>query len=353
MTLFRFKNVCIEAMAVHFPETEVTSAELEDKLAPMYERLKIPFGTLEKLSGVKSRHLWDRKTMPSEVATVAARAALEQIDFDPNLIGALINCSVSRDYFEPATACMVHRNLGFDERVMAFDITNACIGFSDGMMTVANMIENGSIKAALLTSGETITRIIEANLDKMLKDETITRDKLLRLLPTFTLGSGAVSYVLCHESLSRQKHKFIGAVARSASDCSELCMGNEDFALEQADGIEPLMETDSAKLIAAASKLGARAREEFTEAFGWTGEDIDHVFCHQVGKQVNEAFYAPQGLDLSKEFTIYRQYGNLVSAALPAALTIGAQEKPLKKGEKVLLTAYGSGLNCRFLGIEW
>lgn len=64
------------------------------------------------------------------------------------------------------------------------------------------------------------------------------------------------------------------------------------------------------------------------------------------------------GLDIEKEFTIYRKYGNLVSAALPTALALGidqrtSEEKTLNKKDKILLTAFGSGLNSIFIGMEW
>jgi orotate phosphoribosyltransferase-like protein len=74
-----------------------------------------------------------------------------------------------------------------------------------------------------------------------------------------------------------------------------------------------------------------------TAALGWSKEHVDHVFCHQVGRQVNEAFYREMGLDFDKDFAIYNRYGNMVSAALPAALAIGAEEKKIQPGEKVLL----------------
>jgi 3-oxoacyl-[acyl-carrier-protein] synthase-3 len=72
-----------------------------------------------------------------------------------------------------------------------------------------------------------------------------------------------------------------------------------------------------------------------------------------VGRQVNEAFYREMGLDFDKDFAIYKRYGNMVSVALPAALAIGVDEKDIQPREKVLLTAFGSGLNTRFLGFEW
>ena len=356
---FRFKSVCVQSMAVNLPDQEVTSAELEDQLAPLYQRLQIPFGTLEKLSGVKARRLWPRATMPSDVAKVAAERAIEKAGISKDQIDLVVNCSVTRDFFEPATACLSHQKLGLSERTMAFDITNACIGFSNGLLQAATMIEAGVIKTALVTSGETITPIIESTVFHLQKNNEIQRDDLLKILPTFTLGCGSVAYVLTHESLSRslsassQKPKLIGAVGRSATAHSDLCAGNADYQLFDNAQVSPLMYTESAKLMAAASKLGGRMFKDFSEHIGWSREDVNHVFCHQVGKQVNDAFYREMGLDIEKEFTVYKNLGNLVSAALPTCLAIGAEEKGMKSGDKVLLTAFGSGLNSIFLGFIW
>lgn len=349
----RFKHVCIESFAVHMPDEEVTSAQIEDKLAPIYQRLGIPFGTLEKLSGIKSRYFFPPTVKPSAVATVAAKQALEQIGFDRSHLKAVFSCSVTRDYFEPATACLVHRNLGLPEQSIALDITNACIGFSNGIMLLGNLIETGVVKAGILVSGENISRTVDSLLAHMLKDESVGREELIQMLPTFTLGCGAVAYVLCHESIATRKHKIIGWATRSASEFNDLCSGNGDFCVAQVTGFNPIMSTESSKLIDSASKLGGRVWKDFSSAFGWTKDDVDHIFCHQVGRQVNQGFYDEMALDFEKEFTIYRKFGNLISAALPTALAMGVKEKNLQPGEKVLLTAFGSGLNCIFTGIEW
>lgn len=353
MQPFRFSKVYLESFGTEFPDLALSSVEIEDRLAPLYERLKIPAGTLEKLSGVKSRYMWKRGTLPSVGASKACSMALEGCSIPRDKIGAIINCSVSRDYFEPATACLVHQNIGLSERAIAFDVSNACIGFSNGLMTVAQMIESGAIEAGIIVSCETVAVLVDATMKALTTDQTIDRDRLLRLLPTFTLGCGAVAWVLCNESLARSGHRYIGSVTRSRTEHSDLCIGNVDYQMSDTSDFDPLMNTESAKLMASAAKLGGQLFKDFSEAFGWSREDVDHLFCHQVGKQVNEAFYREVGLDIKKEYTIYQQYGNLVSAALPTAVTMGAKAKPLSSGEKVLLTAYGSGLNSIFSGFIW
>lgn len=353
MLSFSFKHVCIESYSLELPPNQVSSAEMEDRLAPLYQKLQVPFGTLEKLSGIKSRNFYDRKVKPSQVATSVARQALDKVGFEREHVKALFNCSVSRDFFEPATAVLIHRNLGFAEDAMAMDITNACIGFSNGLILMANLIESGVLKAGLVVSGETLEYITDASTKCLVDENHIDREALLKMLPTFTLGSGAVAMVLCHESIATQKHHVIGSVARSASEHSDLCIGNADFCYHSNGDLNPLMQTDSHPLMAAAAKLGARAWQDASKTLGWSRDDIDHIFCHQVGRQVNEGFYRTMGLPMEKEHTVYQRYGNMVSAALPSALITHANEGVLKTGEKVLLTAFGSGLNAIFTGLVW
>ena len=340
-------------MALNQPPLELSSEEIEDRLAPLYQKLGIPFGTLEKLSGVKNRYLWEPSILPSQAGTIACQKALELSSVKLEDIGAVISCSVTRDYFEPAVASLIHLNLGLRENSISFDISNACIGFSDGMTVLANMIESGAVKAGIVVSAETTTRMIENCITHLMQREDISRDELLKLLPTLTLGCSAVAFVMTHESISNTGHKLKGVVCRSASQHSDLCVGDADYAMSQGADFNPIMRTESSKLISSAAKLGGRTWKEATEVFGWSKDDVDHIFCHQVGKQVNDAFYKEMGLAIEKEFTIYKRFGNPVSAALPTALVVGAEEKPLNKGDKVLLTAFGSGLNCRFIALEW
>ena len=341
-------------MAVNTPPIKVTSSEIEDRLAPVYERLKIPFGTLEKLSGIKSRNFWDSSVMPSEAATTAATYAIEKAGFDRNKIGALFSCSVTRDFFEPATACLIHNNLGLPETCMVMDISNACLGFQDGMMVLANLIESGVVKAGVVVSGEAISRTLDNAIKHLVERPTGDRDQFLKLLPMFTLGSGAVAFVLAHDSIATSSHRLIAATTRSRTEHHRLCVGNSDFHSSQdATDYEPIMHTESSKLINSAAVLGGQMWKDLSEIVGWSRNDVNHIFCHQVGKQVNEAFYAELGLEMAKEFTIYKTHGNLASAALPTAFVLGAEEKKIAPGEKIVLTGFGSGLNSMFSGIVW
>jgi 3-oxoacyl-[acyl-carrier-protein] synthase-3 len=355
---FSFEHVCLEAWSTHFPERVVTSLELENRFADIYRKIGIPLGTLERLSGISERRLWDDSFMPSHGATKVAKEALSKSGFTTDKVGALINCSVSRDYFEPATAALVHRNIELNENAIALDISNACIGFSNGIMMLGAMIDQGSVDVGIVVSCEHVSQLVNNSLAKIeamqsnLNQGELKREEFMQLLPTLTLGSGAVAYVLCHEKFSSKKHFIRSGAFRSATQFNQLCMANGDHCVTTEAG-GALMKTDSQRIVSAACELGTRVWPEASKVLGWSGEDINYIFCHQVGKQVNQAFYAEMGLDVAKEFTIYKKYGNLVSAALPSAVAIGVEEKAIKKGDKILCTAYGSGLNGIFYGIEW
>lgn len=360
-----FKNVVLESFGLAKGPNALTSAEIEDTLASLYQKLGVPLGTLERLSGISSRNFWPRAVMPSQIGEIAAREALDNTHIDKSKIGVILNCTVSRDYFEPATATLMHRKLGFPATTVALDVTNACLGFSNGISIVGSLIDSGTIEAGLVVSGETVSTIFESTVQSLVRRPDINRDNLLQLLPVLTLGCGGVAAIVCHEKLAKKGHKALSMVSRTASEFNDLCNGNADFAMGHMPDVDftkmskeellaqPLMFTEASKLITSAAGVGKLAWNDLSELVGWSKDDVDHVFCHQVGKQVNEAWYREVGLDISKEFNIYKDYGNMVSAALPTALAIGAKEKPIKPGEKVVTMGFGSGLNAVFTAWKW
>src|SRR3954470_14533961 len=108
----RYQRVCLEAFGYTLPEEVVTSEELERWLAPAYERLRLPAGRLELMTGIRERRFFPAGTRPGQVSIESGRRAIAAAGLDPTEIGALVHGSVCRDYLEPATACGVHHALG-------------------------------------------------------------------------------------------------------------------------------------------------------------------------------------------------------------------------------------------------
>ena len=141
----RFRRVCLESFGYCLPEEIISSEELERRLAPLYERLKLPEGRLELITGIGQRRVWPAGMLPSEKSVESARLAIEAAEIQPTEIGALIHASVCRDHLEPATACRVHHELGLPSDCLVYDTSNACLGLMNGAVQIANMIELGQI----------------------------------------------------------------------------------------------------------------------------------------------------------------------------------------------------------------
>src|SRR5471030_483828 len=125
----RFENVCIESLAVALPSEILTSAQIEERLRPLYERLKLPAGRLELMTGIRARRVWPAETRPSAASAAAGRAVLAKSSLRADEMELLIHAAVCRDMLEPATASFVHHQLGFPAQTQIFDVSNACLGF--------------------------------------------------------------------------------------------------------------------------------------------------------------------------------------------------------------------------------
>ena len=113
------------------------------------------------------------------------------------------------------------------------------------------------------------------------------------------------------------------------------------------------METDSEKLMLEGCRLAGKTWRRTQETLGWKNEEVNRVFCHQVGKGHRKLMYENVGLNMEKDFSTLEFLGNTGSASLPVTFAMGVEKSILKKGDKAALLGIGSGLNCLMMGIEW
>ena len=166
----------LEGIGYELPPCVVTSAQIEERLSPVYERLGLPYGRLEMMTGIRERRFWEPGMTPSTAAGMAARKALANAGLTADSVGCLIHASVCRDFLEPSTASILHKELGLTNAAGCFDLTNACLGVLNGMVTIANMINAGHIDVGIVVSGETAEGLHEATIARLLDDETLTRE---------------------------------------------------------------------------------------------------------------------------------------------------------------------------------
>ena len=337
-----FNNVMIESVEYILGPHRVTSTDLEEQVSETLARLKVRPGMLEAISGIRERRFWDLGTQPSEIATLAARKAIEIAGIDPQEIGCMISTSIMKDYIEPSVASLVHGNLKLSPHCMNYDITNACLGFVDGIYNIAMMIEAKAIKYGLVVAGEAGREIIDATINRLQKAD-VTKEVLMENLATLTLGEGAVAMVLSHKDVSRTGHKINGAISMAATQYNRLCVAKPDF-----------MKANPAKLMTAGVNLIAKTWKFAAKTLdNWSDEQISLYTPHQVSSHNTTACIKAIGATRSKFKLTFPMLGNTGPAGLPTALAIASEAGEIGSGDHVCLLGIGSGLNCTLMSVSW
>ncbi len=270
--MLRYTQVCLDTFGYQLPPRILSSQEIEDRLAPLYQRLKLPAGRLELMTGIRERRLWPTGTRPSEAATMAGKIALDKGDWDPSSIECLIFTSVSRDMMEPATASFVHLGLGLPASCLIFDISNACLGFLDGMVMLANMIELGQVRNGLVVSGETAEELLESTLISLVQDPGLSRKAIKPAFASLTIGSGAIALVMKKAERTDAGLRLMHGSWRANTAHSDLCHGNQRGARTT------LMETNSEELMHRGVETACQTWEQFSSSPQAGGRTISTVF---------------------------------------------------------------------------
>ena len=344
----KFAHACIESLAVALPDEVWTSAAIEERLKPLYDRLKLPAGRLELMTGIKERRMWAPGTKPSDASAAAGRNVLKASALRAEQMEVFIHSAVCRDMLEPATASFAHRKIGLSTDCQVFDVSNACLGFLNGMVTLAAMIDAGQIKCGMVASGENGRPLVDRTIRHLL-ETPLDRNAIKPFFANLTIGSAAVAAVICHEDLipaGRPKHRLLCGSAHAETKHSELCQGD-------SDGDTLVMETDSEQLLLAGMDVAKATWAKFAAESGWSVGTPDRVITHQVGSAHRRKLYETLQMDAAKDFASVEFLGNTGSAALPATLALAAEQGALRAGQKAALLGIGSGLNSLMLAVEW
>jgi 3-oxoacyl-[acyl-carrier-protein] synthase III len=345
----RYSRVRIETIAYELPPNVVTSAALEDRLAPVLKKLGIPFGQLEALTGIRERRIWNSGQTMADGATKAGRKALEESHVSSEHIGMLIFGGVCRDHIEPATACAVADALGVRNRAEVYDVSNACLGVLNGMVHIANAIELGYIQAGLAVSCESSREIVEQAIEELLANPDM--ELMKTSLATLTGGSGAVAVLLTDETISNEGHKLLGGVAHAACEHHRLC----HWGPQRVFGPEAhqVAETHAIEILENGVAVGVRTYRDFVRELGWEASGPDKIICHQVGATNRAAILKALEIPPERDFMTFEYLGNIGTVSLPITAAIAEERGFLERGERVGFLGISSGLNCLMLGVDW
>ncbi|MBK5248967.1 MAG: 3-oxoacyl-ACP synthase III [Actinomycetales bacterium] len=335
---FRYTDSAIIGLSHIEAPVIVTSAEFEERLTPTRRALRLPSNLLERVSGVRERRWWEPGTSFEDKAAEAGSKALAEAGVDPAQVGLLLNTSVSRTNLEPSVAVRVHHQMGLPSSALNFDITNACLGFVNGMQLASSMIDNGQIEYAVIVNAEDVRRTQEDTL-RRLSDDAVTRQDYTDQFASLTLGDGAAAAVLGHASRRPKGHRILGGVSRAGSEHHGLCVGS--FGR---------MTTDTRRLLDAGLKLVTDAWHE-AERHGWRWSSLDRYVTHQISTPYTEAIIEAVGLDPRAVPITFDRWGNVGPASV--AMTLSEQAATLSPGDRVMCLGVGSGLNTTMLELAW
>lgn len=345
----RYTKVTLESLGYELAPVVVTSDELEERLQPLYEARRMSPGQLEALTGIGERRWWEEGYLLSEGAVEASRKALAGSNVTVNDIGTIIYAGVNRENFEPSTACHVAADLGIGGATSVYDISNACLGVLSGIIDVANQIELGQIRAGLVVSCETAREINDIMIERMLEDTSM--EMFSRSMATLTGGSGAAAVLLTDGSFGATGHRLEGGVTLAAPEHHGLCTWG--LAEENGSNVRQLMVTDAVSVLKYGVALGEETWAAFLDELEWSGDEIDKVICHQVGKANRDIILKTIGVSVDKDFSSYPYLGNMGTVSVPLTAALADEREFLESGDRVAFLGIGSGLNCMMLGFEW
>lgn len=334
---FRYRDTAVLSITAVDAPVVMTSAEFDARIGDSYRRNGLRPGMLESLAGITERRWWPVGTGFVDGAIEAGAKAIAAAGVDPQQIGLMINTSVCRDHLEPSVAVRIHHELGMPTHCLNFDLTNACLGFVNGMQLAATMIDAGQIDYALIVDGEDSRGTQESTLSRLAADDATAED-LLGEFASLTLGSGAAAMVLGRASEHPEGHKVVGGVSRAATENHELCVGDYEK-----------MSTDTRGLLVAGMKLAGELWADAETEFDWA--DMDRYIVHQVSQVHTKQTVKSLGLDLDRVPLTFPYLGNVGPAAV--AITLAKEAEELTPGDRVLMMGIGSGLNMTCLELAW
>jgi len=337
-TTHRYRNTSLLSLSRIEPPVIVSSAELDDRLGDVYQRVGLRPGVLERVVGIRERRWWPQDVTFVDGAATAAAKAISNSGVDPADFGLMVNTSIGRMHLEPSTAVAIHDAVGLPASCQNFDVTNACLGFVNGIEIAGAMIDAGMTEYALVVNGEDSRPVQEATIERLMQPGITAKD-VLSEFAAFTLGSGAAAVVLGRADRHPEGHRVLTAVSRAGTEHHQLCTGDNT-----------VMTTDVKGLLDAGVQLSEDLWREASEAFGWT-EGVDRYIVHQVSQVHTDAICTRLGLDPTRVPRSFPEYGNIGPVSVP--FTLAGEADSLAEGDRVLLLGIGSGLNASVLEIRW
>ena len=290
-------------------------------------------------TGIKSRHIAADGENTSDLATGAAKSALENAGIDAADIDLIIVGTITPDTLTPATACYVQHNIGATS-ALAFDVSAACSGFLYAMEIAQRMISDGSFKNALIIGAEKLSAF------------TTWSDRNTCVL--FGDGAGAAVLTRGTENSGRILATKVGTDGSQASILNIPGGGSAcPTTIDNADQKLASLAMQGREVFKHAVNAMKRSAEAVIEDAGLTADNIKLVIPHQANLRIIDAIADRLTIPNEKVFVNLHKYGNTSAAAVAIALDEAHREGKFERGDNIILVGFGAGLTWAAVAIEW
>ncbi|HYJ38649.1 MAG TPA: beta-ketoacyl-ACP synthase III [Chitinophagaceae bacterium] len=312
------------------PDFKLTNADLEKMVDTNDEWIKTRTGISER------RILRGEGKATSDLGAPAVLNLCQKRGIDPSEIDCLICCTVTADMMFPATANIICDKVGA-KNAWGFDLGAACSGFLYGVTTGAAFIESGRYKKVVVVGADKMSAIVDYS------DRTtcvLFGDGAgAILLEPNTEGFGVLDSILRSDGSGvNYLHQKAGGSLRPSS--METVAAKEHFIYQ-----------DGQPVFKFAVKGMADVSAELLEKNNLTGDDIAWLVPHQANKRIIDATANRMGLSHDKVMLNIQKFGNTTAATIP--LCLWEWEKQLKKGDLIVLAAFGGGFTWGATLIKW
>lgn len=308
----------------YLPEKLLTNADLE-KLVDTNDQWIV------ERTGIQRRHIAADHEACSDLAYEATLKALKEANLTAQDLDLIIVSTVSGDQVMPSTACVLQARLGA-RNIMAFDLSAACSGFVYGLHVADQFIRTGVYKHILVVGAEVLHPYINY------------KDRETCIL----FGDGAGAWILSRAEagetqtiLSSHCH-----AEGSLGDLFVLPAGGSRMPFTQAvlDNNQQYMTMKGREIFKNAVRTMSAACHEALDANKMTPDQVDWIIPHQANKRIIEAVANHFEVPIEKVIIKLHETGNTSAASIPLAFEIAKEEGQIKRGQTILLTAFGAGL---------
>lgn len=314
----------IAGVGSFLPEKVLTNHDLEKLVETSHD-------WIVQRTGIERRHIIADGEGTSDMIVRAAQKALADAKMEATDLDLILVATLSGDFKMPATACIVQAKLGA-KNVMAFDLNAACSGFLYSLIVADQFIKTGFYKNILVVGAESLSRMVNY------KD----RDTCI------LFGDGAGAFIVSRAD-EKDTNVILTGHAHAEGQHAELLWaegGGTKFPFSQAvlDNGSLYMQMKGKEIFKNATRTMAACCKEALDATNTKPEQVDWIVPHQANLRIIEAVAGQFDFPMERVITTVHETGNTSAASIPIAFDMGIKDGKIKRGQLVLLTAFGAGL---------